>query len=479
MRLSSIFLTIGWCGLLLAFLMLIPAAWGVAVMDYPSAVKFGLNAMLVTFISGALIFSGRGVNAAKVRKSELYLVAPLTYLMLGVFASFPLIGSLTNLGFSAAFFEAVSALTTTGASVFANPEYENESVLLWRALMGWLGGLQILTFAAAIIMPFGIGGVKVKAILIRQSEEESLPQRLRRALKLIALPYLSVTLVGVVLLLLSGLSVFDSLFMTLSTVSTTGFTASLSSITENASNFSLLILSALMLFGALAFPLHMVLLKGQFKLFRKEPELKAFAFILILTGIISIISMPFASLVESLTFAVSMVTTTLLPVQSGASGWEGGNWLIFLIPVVIGGMVLSTAGGIKLFRVIILVQHIWQQMKILPYQNAVEHIKFGDRHVHKEQVEEIWAFFILSIVTFGFVFLVCSLLLSDFELMWLATLGTLANAGGIALIAGYPELYQNLSSFGHIFLAFVMIAGRLELFIVLVLFNPAYWRSGN
>ncbi|MGC6471801.1 MAG: potassium transporter TrkG [Parvibaculales bacterium] len=477
MRLSSIFLTIGWCGLLLALLMLMPAFWGLVAGDFQSAVKFALNAMLVIFVSGALIFSGRGGNNQKVRKSELYLVAPLTYLVLGVFGSFPLIGNLTNLGFAAAFFEVVSGLTTTGASVFANPEYENESVLLWRGLLGWLGGLQILTFSAAIIMPFGIGGVKLKATLIRQSEEESLAQRLRRALKLISTPYLCVTFAGIVLLLLSGMPLFDSLFLVFSTISTTGFVASTSPVTEFASGFSITVLNLLMLFGALAFPLHLLFTRAHFKSFLTEPEVKALAIMLALVASFSFLSLPGYSFLQSVTLAVSMVTTTLLPVSDSAT--LGVNWLAFFIPIAVGGMVLSTAGGIKLFRVMVLLRHIWQQMKILPYQHAVEHIKYGERHVEKEQVEEIWSFFILCIAAFGFVFVVCSLFFADFELMWLATLGSITNAGGLAVMAGHPDLYQNLSSFGHIFLAMVMIAGRLELFVVLVLLTPAFWRSGN
>ena len=182
MRLSSIFLTIGWCGLLLALLMLMPAFWGLVAGDFQSAVKFALNAMLVIFISGALIFSGRGGNNQKVRKSELYLVAPLTYLVLGVFGSFPLIGNLTNLGFAAAFLRLSRQRRRVPAFLPARNMKTVGIALAWFVgVVGWLANTDF--FRCHYYAVWNWWG-EVEATLIRQSEEESLAQRLRRALKL-------------------------------------------------------------------------------------------------------------------------------------------------------------------------------------------------------------------------------------------------------------------------------------------------------
>ncbi len=479
MRLASIFLTTGWCGLIMAALMLLPALWALVIFDFLSAATFSLTSLIVFFISGAMIFSARGVAAQNVRKSELYLLAPVAYIILGVLGSLPLISKTGGLDFAAAFFETVSGLTTTGASVYANPEYETESVLLWRAILGWFGGLLILTFAATIIMPFSIGGVKIKATLIRQKEEESLPQRMRRALKLVALPYIGVTLGGIILLILTGQAFFEACFLTLSTISTTGFVSALSPLTEYASTLSIFVLNGLMLFGMLAFPLHYAFIQGRWRTIAKEPESKGALIMLGVTFVLIASAMPDWSISEKLSGAISIVTTTALAIHPAQASGAGLSLLVYFMPIAIGGMALSTSGGIKLLRMIVLMRHLWQQMSLLPYQHAVAYFKFGERQIKKKQLKEIWNFFILCLVMFALVLLGNSFFFTDFELIWLATLASLSNAGGLAIMSGYPDLYQNMSSFGHIFLAFVMIAGRLELLIVLVLINPAYWRSGN
>ena len=478
MRFGGILISLGWGGLFLSGLMLLPALWAFFI-DHPyESVKFFLTALFVLFISGAMIFTGRGGTKERLRKSEIYLLAPLAYIFLGFLGGIPMIGMGGGLSFSQAFFEGVSALTTTGASVYVNPEFQSEALLLWRGVLAWFGGILILTFAVSVFTSFGIGGVKVKAVLVRQNENETLPQRLKRSMKYVFLPYLFFSVAGFIGFILSGLPIFDALSLTFSSISTTGFVTYASPLYDRLPAFALFTLNLLMLIGALGYPLHQALMVGRFRELNKDPELKPFLALALILMLVLFLAVPNTRLGEALTLAISLITTTALPIHHSAHAGAGISLLFYFIPVAIGGLALSTAGGLKFLRIIILLQHIWRQMSILPYQHAVEHFKFGDRHVEIEQVKEIWAFFVLFLCAFAFVLIGSAFIFSDFEQMWIATLSAITNAGGLAMIAGAPSLYADMSSFGHIFMALVMIIGRLELLVVLVLINPAYWRSG-
>lgn len=484
MRFTGVFLTLGWGGIMIAFLMFFPALWALLSGSIIEAKKFFLDALIITFVSGAFIFSSRDVRKHKVRKTELFLTSTLVFFILPVFAALPLIGTGYQIGFWQAYFEAVSGLTTTGASIYTHPEFETEATLLWRALIGWVGGLLTLTVCVSLFVPANMPGVGVKgALQIKQNENDSLHQRFRRSMKLIYRPYAGLTLIGFLALWFSGAGFFDALCFTLNTISTTGFTPQLGALTDYMPPFSLFVITLLMLVGALSFPLQSDVFRGRLQRLFADVEFVHFIiFIIFFTFLYFIFSTAshITSLSGAFMMAVSLVTTTALPmVETSSDPTIGPSVLVLFFPIIIGGMLLSTTGGIKVLRVVIMLKYIWAEMKILPYPSAVEHLTYGTRRVEESDVAKIWFFTILAILSFGLVFVMSGLFYTDFNTTWLGAVALITNTGGVAVISGHPDLYANLSSFGHIFSSIVMVFGRLELMALLVLFNPAYWRSGN
>lgn len=468
---------------MIAALMLLPALWALGFGSPLEAKKFFLDALVIIFLSGAFIFSGREVSSHKVRKAELFLTSGLAFFILPMFVALPLIGTGHQIGIWEAYFEAVSGLTTTGASIYTHPKYETEATLLWRALTGWMGGLLTLTVCVSLFVPANIPGVGVKSItLIRQNENDSLPQRFRRSLKLVYRPYFGLTVIGFLALWLTGTGFFDSLCFALNTISTTGFVSQLDPVNTYLPPLSIFILCLLMLAGTLSFTLQIELFRGRLKQIYDDIE---FSHLMIFILIITVLFILFSNvsqtetLSDAFTMAISLVSTTALPMAKSSNPTHGPTILIIFLPVVVGGMLLSTSGGLKIMRAVILCKHIWAEMKNLPYPSAVEHLKYEARRVDVREVEKIWFFAILTFVSFAIVVVLAGFFYPDFNAALLGSIALMSNAGGIAIISGQPDLFAKLSSFGHIFSSVIMVFGRLELMALLVLFNPTFWRSGN
>ncbi|MDD9797890.1 MAG: hypothetical protein OXT03_02095, partial [Alphaproteobacteria bacterium] len=442
MRLARIFFTVGWGGMMLAAIMSLPTLWAVLAGDLVQAGKFVVSALLAIFLSGSLILIGRGGGAAHVHKNELFLTAVLFFTILPLLGALPLIGTGNDIGFWAAYFEAVSGLTTTGASIYANPEYETGAVLLWRALLGWLGGLWMLSFCIAIIAPFGIGGVGVKAVTIRQSKTENLPRRLRRALRQIWPIYLGLTLLGIMFMWLSGAPFFDALCLSLSAISTTGFVPDLAPLSSYLPPLSIICLLILMLLGATSYPLLEALFAGRFRMFKKDTEAKHFLYFILCIALFMLFAQSTNNMgyitdmanmsdwkmtdwgieiVHALTNSISLLSTTALPIYTpNDTPLIGFSILAIFIPVMIGGMCLSTAGGLKILRATLLLKRIWREVRSLPFPSAIVHLQYGGRHIPREQSYAIWVFFIFFLGILALSIIIASLFMTNFNDAWLA-----------------------------------------------------------
>jgi trk system potassium uptake protein TrkH len=497
MRYSNIIFTVGWGGIMLSAMMFLPFLWAIFGGDGQSGERFLVAILITSFVSGAFILSGRNVRFEKVRKSELFLVSLVLYLMLPFLACLPFISSGQGVGLWAAYFEAASALTTTGASIYIHPEFEPEALLLWRSLLGWFGGLLILTLSVAIIAPMGLFGIDLKPINIRQSEEEILPRRLRRSMRLIGGGYVLITLAGIVALVMTGNSVFNALSLTFSTISTTGFATTLAPLSAYISSSGMVVLCVLMLLGSLSYPAFILGLRFPLAAARKDLEIRQYVQLIFLLWLVlhfsvntstgdgqsstlpSLLPPLLSELINSLATAISMLSTTALAINAPEQLLERWPAPVLFLPVIIGGMTLSTAGGIKVLRFSLLAKRIWYEIRNLPYPSSVEHMHYGERYVSLNQMMRVWGLFLVYLVGFAVSFMIGGLLTDNFDSAWLLALALLNNAGGVAVMGGQPELFAGLPPIGHILSSLMMILGRLEFMILLVLLMPGYWRSGN
>ena len=478
MRYAHIIFSIGWGGVMLSFLMLFPLVFSVFTGHMDDMIRFSVSILISIFFSITCFLSVKNIQQDYIHKFELFLFVTVLLLVLPILAAIPFLDE--EVHFWASYFEAVSGLTTTGATIYTNPEYKSDALLLWRALLGWFGGLLTLGFSIAIISPLGLFGVNIKSLNIRQSEKESLPKRLYRTLQLICPIYTLISITAIVLMWSTGTSFINAVILSLSAVSTTGFSVSSVELSSFISDFSLIIMALFMFIGALSYPLLLAIQKMNLSHFNKDDEFFHFIQLLFLMILgFSLFNLTDFNLIHSLLTVLNLMTTSAFNIYPDIMDINGLSIFLILIPVIIGGMSLSTSGGLKVLRVFLLFKHITYEIIKLPYLNVVTRIKYRQNKIGKDHMTHVVIFFMIFLFVFGFCFFITGLLTNNFEEAWIMSAAMLSNSGGIGTIIGYPHLFSDLSPIGYIFFSFMMIIARLEFLIVLILFYPIYWRSTN
>ena len=480
---GTIIFCLGWGGVLLSTTMLIPLGWAVFQADYIYVGRFVISLMISSFISVAFVLVGKSKDVRPVQKSELFLISVFLYLYLPLLAALPFFSLGSNVwqsvGFWGAYFEAVSGLTTTGATIFKNPELVNESLLIWRSTLGWLGGVLILSLGVALMAPNGLFGISLKPLNIRQNANESLPHRLRRSFRYVVKPYLALTAIGIILLGLTGTELADTVSLTFNAVSTTGFSLSFTPLDSFLNSRAFAVLSLLMFVGSLSYPLLIAAQSFKVDTFKEDREIQDFVLTIIFLGLVLALFFPDNSLLVSITMAINMISTTAFVISDPVIITNYLPAAIFFLPVLIGGMTLSTAGGLKVLRFYLLIKRVTYEVVNLPYPNSVESMHYGGKFVSKETMASVWGMFLMYFIGFVGSFLILSFLTSDFEGAWLLALALLNNAGGVIYMAGYFDLLMDMPPISHILMSIIMILGRLEFLVVLVILLPKLLIRGN
>lgn len=478
---------LGWGGVLLSTTMLLPLSWALFQADYNYVSRFLISFMISSFVSVAFVLVGKSKDIKPVEKSELFLTAVFLYLFLPILAAMPFYALENNgtqtlgatIGLWEAYFESVSGLTTTGATIFADPAELSEPLLIWRSVLGWLGGILILSLGVALMAPNGFFGISLKPLNIRQNASEPLPHRLRRSFKYVAKPYFGLTFIGMVFLLLTGTELAEAVSLTFNAISTTGFSLSLNPLDSFLTSQALVVVTLLMFAGSVSYPLLIAAQNLTFETFKEDREIQDFVVTIICLGVALALILPSHSLLSSLTMAVSMLSTTAFMISDPKIITTYLPAAIFFLPVLIGGMTLSTAGGLKVLRFYLLIKRVTYEVVNLPYPNSVESMHYGGKFVTKETMASIWGLFLMYFIGFVGSFLIMSFLTNDFEIAWLLALALLNNAGGVLHMAAHYDLLVNMPPISHILMSFIMILGRLEFLVVLVILLPKLLIRGN
>lgn len=477
MRLGALLFTLGYGGFMIGGLMLIP--WGVSLLDpmFLDTGSFTIALMLTMFVSGALILTGFSTRRHKARGIELLLIMVLFWTVLPLPAALPFLSATQVDSLLAAYFEAVSALTTSGASVLTVPQAETAPILLWRALLNWLGGLWTLVFATAVLAPFGIGGMTLTGSpLLQHDEADAVTTRLGRPLRLIFPPYLLATAVGLLAMLLSGAGLVDSLCLTLSAISTGGMVTHSDSLADYLPYASQWVVTGLSFAGALSIPLLLaaiISLRGA-EAFR-DTEFRVFCVMIAGFTAVSLMSFPELASDGAVMQSISLHSTAgfnFLP------GQEVADWPIIwtLVPLMIGGMAMSTAGGVKVLRAIILAKDLSSEVDRLTYPSSVHPMQISGRRLEEGDFTAAWSFAAVYILFVMLGVLLTGLFGTSLSDAWPLVLGALSNGLAITHHLDMPLSYATMSGGMQILLLLLMIAGRIELLILMVLFTPSFWR---
>tara|TARA_B100002051_G_scaffold112101_1_gene106705 strand:- start:346 stop:1500 length:1155 start_codon:yes stop_codon:yes gene_type:complete len=375
-------------------------------------------------------------------------------------------------------FESMSGITTTGATVISNLDALPESILFYRQLLQWMGGMGLIVLAIAVMPLLGIGGGQIYRTEVPGAMgEQRLTPRIKETAQVLWLIYLGLTFLCGIFYYIGGMSVFDAVSHAMSTVAIGGFSTHDASIGYFNSAFIEFICILFMILSALSFTLH------YFAVFKKkplkylyDPELKFFLSILVvilsLAVLLSYASGSGLSFREITFHTVSMVTTTGFSI-SDSSEWPFSISFLLLIGAFIGACSGSVGGGVKSWRVLIMINHAYKNIMKIIHPNSVISLKIGTKNVDDEVATSVWGFF--SIYVMSFLILLMLILASgvDFETAFSSVGACLNNLGpGLGAVS---ENYSSINTLSKTVLAFAMLLGRLEIFTLLVILTPMFW----
>ena len=475
---KTVFFTLGVLQIILGIFMLIP----IIVQFYYSEIDSSFfGSSIITIIIGTLFFLSNLDHDKKLNLQQAFLVTSLSWLSIAIFGSLPFIFSNVNFSITNAFFESMSGITTTGSTIISNLESMPKGILLWRAILQWLGGIGIIVMAITLMPIMNVGGMQLFKISNNDSSEKILPKSKEIALRLIYI-YSGLTALCAFSYKVLGMNFFDSLTHSMTTIATGGF----SNYNESIGFFnSYSIEISAMIFiilGSLPFIAYIKFLSGDKKIFFLDIQIRTFLKIIIISIIILSIYLIINDTAQlnlrSIFFNVISILTGTGYVNAQFDNWGGFPIILFLGLMFIGGCAGSTTCGIKIFRIQILYSFISNQLKKIIYPKGVFVLKYNQEPVDNKFIASIISFIYLYLVIFFIITALLSLTGLDFITSVSGAATSISNVGpGLGSIIGPNGNFSSLPDISKWILSLGMILGRLELFAILVLFLPSFWRS--
>lgn len=460
---------------------LIPILYGENDASY-----FLLSSAICLLAGGIALFFGRN-PPSKIGKREGSVIVTFTWIIFTLFGLLPfwLSGSIPS--FTDAFFEVMSGFTTTGASILNNIEELSHGMLFWRSFTHWIGGLGIIVISLAILPVFGVSGTQLFAAETTGPTKDKIHPKIHETAKRLFAIYVILTLAETILLRLGGMIWFDALCQSFATIATGGFSTKQASIGFWDSAYIQYIITLFMILSGINFSLYYFGLKNKWQKVRENEELRYYLIVLFAFSIIVALSLIDFSKVQSFQtmekawrdalFTVSSLMTTTGFVTADYMFWKPLTWIILLIVMLTGASAGSTSGGIKMIRVVISAKAIYYELKRLIHPNAVLPVRYSKHLVREDIVTRVLAFTLLYLVVTAFGILVLAISGMGF----LESIGGLITClGGVGPglgLVGPAGNFAYIPDFSKWFLSFIMLIGRLELFTVLLLFTPAFWKN--
>lgn len=444
-----------------------------------------LTAFIATLIVGLVFWIPSKSHHQELRYRDGFLVVVLFWTVLSLFGALPFyLSPQASMSVSNAFFESMSGLTTTGATVIADLESLPKSILYYRQQLQWLGGMGIVVLAVAIMPMLGVGGMQLyRAETPGPMKDSKLKPRITETAKALWYIYFGLTVLCALAYKLAGMSVFDAISHSFSTIAIGGF----STHDESLGFFNSPLIEAVavffMLLAAANFSLHFFVYNTySVKRYFQDSEYRVFL-VLALIGSLLITSVLISQQVfeqsqqavrQGIFHYVSVATTTGFT-AGGFANWPGALPVLLLCASFIGGCAGSTAGGIKVMRVQLLYKQGKREIVRLVHPNALLSIRLGEQVISDQVMNAVWAFFSLYVLSFAIIGLALSAVGIDWITAFSAAAACLNNLG--PALGAAADNYASLNASAKWILSFAMLLGRLELFTLLVLFTGTFWRN--
>ncbi len=443
-----------------------------------------LKSMGITIISGLLVhLYFRRAKAEFISQREGIAIVAVSWTAVGLFGAFPFYLGGEFSVFVDAFFESVSGFTTTGASVLTNVEAVSKGLLFWRSFIQWLGGMGIIVLSIAILPFLGVGGMQLFKAEVPSPVPDKLKPRIRDTAMMLWKVYALFSAAEVILLLIGGMDFYEALCHTFTTMPTGGFSTKNASIAHFNSVYFDVVIIVFMLLAGINFSLHYQMLRGKPLAFWRDTECRFFlGFILLLIIIVSfnIYGPIYEKIGQALrfgTFQVVSIITTTGYATADYEKWPAMSQLILLFCMFIGASAGSTGGGMKCVRVLLCFKFCYKELFALVHPRAVKQIKIGGKPVSDDIMRSILGFLALYMSIFAF----CAILLAgmgvDFVTSFGAVAATIGNIGPGFGLVGPVENYAQIPYLGKWLLIWCMLLGRLEIYTVIILLVPEFWRK--
>ena len=475
---KTVFFTLGILQIILGIFMLIPIFVQFFFNEIDSSF-FG--ASIITIIFGTLFFLSNLDHDKKLNLQQAFLLTALSWLSIAIFGSLPLIFSEVNFSFTNAFFESMSGITTTGSTIIPNLEEMPKAILLWRAILQWLGGIGIIVMAITLMPIMNVGGMQLFKISNSDSSEKILPKSKEIALRLIYI-YSGLTTLCAISYKILGMNTFDSITHSMTTIATGGFSNYNESI-GFFNSFSIEISAMIfIILGSLPFIAYIKFLNGNRRIFFSDIQIRTFLKIILISILILSIYLFLDKSSElnfrTVLFNVISILTGTGYVNAQFDNWGGFPLIIFIGLMFIGGCAGSTTCGIKIFRFQILYSFVLNQLKKIIYPKGIFVLKYNQSPVDDKFTASIISFIYMYLVIFFAITALLSLTGLDFITSISGAATSISNVGpGLGSTIGPNGDFSSLPDISKWILSFGMILGRLELFAILVLFLPSFWRN--
>lgn len=440
------------------------------------------SAGITVGFGGIFLLFGRNAEK-KIGRREAYFTVSIVWVIFSLFGSLPFVLSGEIPSFTDAFFETISGFTTTGSSILNDIEALPHGLLFWRSLTQWLGGMGIIVMSIAILPIFGIGGIQLFSAEVPGPTADKIHPRVKETAKRLWAIYFAFTVLETILLLFGGMSLFDAINHSLTTMATGGYSTKQASVAYWNSPYIQYVITIFMFIAGTNFTLSYFAINLKFSKLWKDEEFRFYlGFILFFTfssmGLLLATSETGIEQAfrDSFFQVVSLITTT---------GYATADYMTWATPIIallfvamfFGGSAGSTGGGIKIVRIVIMIKNSVLEFKRLIHPNAIIPVRMNHQAIDGKIVRNVLAFIVFYIVIFFLSTLIMSFFGLDIESSMGAVIATLGNIGpGIGKV-GPAENFYAIPDAGKWFLSFLMLIGRLELFTVLIILSPAFWRK--
>jgi len=477
---KTVFFTLGVLLIVLGFSMLVPITVQLIYNEFNSTF---IISSIITITFGILFFLANIDHNRSLSTQQAFLLTALSWIGVAIFGSIPFIFSDLNLSITDAFFESMSGITTTGATIINNLSDTPKAILSWRAILQWLGGIGIIVMAITLMPIMNIGGMQLLKISSGDSSEKILPKSKQISLRLVLI-YFSLTLICAFFYKVCGMNFFDSFTHSMTTIATGGFSNYNQSIGFFESAKIEYVSIVFIILGSIPFISYIKILSGNKKIIFKDEQIKLFFkliffSILILFIYLAIVNKSvFEIQLRSIIFNVVSILTGTGYVTKEFDQWGNFPLIFFLLLMFIGGCAGSTTCGIKVFRVHMLYFFLKNQLLKIIYPRAIINLKYNNDIVQDKLIASIISFIYLYIIIFFFISALLTLTGLNFITAVSGAASSISNVGpGLGNEIGPNSNYANLPAISKWILSAGMILGRLEIFAILVIFLPSFWRN--